>query len=403
MAGTDTQTSAIDVARGYFGAVAAGDRSAQRTWYHRDAVLTLQGTFAGADRSAAIAWFDGLYAAFPNLRFEVLDIAGGDDVAFVHWRLSGTFAGRAGIDLFQGFEPNGANVDTSGCDVVRARDGLVVGIDAYTDGMTIARQLGAMPPQDSAAERGMARLLNARTRLLARAVADEPLQVADGVWRVRGGMGRKVMNAYLIRDGEGVLLFDTGIRQMADALRMQCTRLGGLTRIVLGHGHGDHRGAAAILGAPVLCHADEVQIAQSTDGGISRIDLSSVLPSTRALVPKVLPAWDGGPVEVASTLAEGDEIAGFEVIALPGHSPGQIGLWRERDRLALTSDCFYRINLDTFLGSGPRLPPPETGCEGQVRSSVRRVAALEPDAAWPGHGEPVRGDVLAQLERLADS
>jgi len=39
-------------------------------------------------------------------------------------------------------------------------------------------------------------------------------------------------------------------------------------------------------------------------------------------------SWDSGPLHVSQTLAEGDRVADFEVIHLPGHSPGCIGLWR---------------------------------------------------------------------------
>ena len=41
-------------------------------------------------------------------------------------------------------------------------------------------------------------------------------------------------------------------------------------------------------------------------------------------------------------------------------------------------------------------PDPE-----QTRASIRKIAALEPATAWPGHAEPLTGDVRAQLERAA--
>ena len=34
---------------------------------------------------------------------------------------------------------------------------------------------------------------------------------------------------------------------------------------------------------------------------------------------------------------------------------------------------------------------------------MRKLAALEPAAAWPGHAKPVTGDVRAQLERAAET
>ena len=41
--------------------------------------------------------------------------------------------------------------------------------------------------------------------------------------------------------------------------------------------------------------------------------------------------WDGGPVRIAGTVREGDDVAGFEVVELAGHAPGLIGLWRASD------------------------------------------------------------------------
>ena len=35
-------------------------------------------------------------------------------------------------------------------------------------------------------------------------------------------------------------------------------------------------------------------------------------------------AWDAGPVKIAGTVKEGDDVAGFKVIELPGHAPGEV-------------------------------------------------------------------------------
>jgi hypothetical protein len=39
----------------------------------------------------------------------------------------------------------------------------------------------------------------------------------------------------------------------------------------------------------------------------------------------------------------------------------------------------------------------------QARVSLRKLAAMEPAAAWPGHAKAVTGDVRGQLERAADA
>ena len=395
-------SEAVDTARAYFGAIAQGDRGAQREWYGPDMVGSIHGIVENAPRDELIAWFDAFYAAFPDMGFEVLDLFGdGEDRAVVRWRLTGTFAGPGS---FQGFAPTGARISQEGCDLVWVRDGKVARIEAYTDGMSIARQLGAMPPAGSRAEMRMAGAFNAKTRLGQRLAGDpEAEAVADGVWRLQGVPHAGRCNVYFVRDGDGVLMFDAGARAMTRAVAAAAARLGGLTRIVLGHGHTDHRGTAPGLGVPVHCHPDEVADAEGSGGFRYWPEGLEGLPFPHRQVHRVLhrTVWDGGPVQIAGTVAEGDDVAGFEVVHIPGHAPGLIALWRAEDRLALCSDAFYTLD---FYGrdTAPRLPMAVYNLDTeQARASVRKLAALEPAVAWPGHAEPVRGDVRGALEQAA--
>jgi glyoxylase-like metal-dependent hydrolase (beta-lactamase superfamily II) len=229
--------------------------------------------------------------------------------------------------------------------------------------------------------------------------------VAPHVWVMRGGFPPpRTMNVYLIEDDGGVTLFDAGIEAMTDWIAEAARRLGGLKRIVLGHSHEDHRGAAPGLDAPVLCHPDEVGFAESP-GPTSYFDVGKLEKRLfRALYPRLLHDWDGGPVRVADTVSEGDEIAGFEVKHLPGHAPGLIGLWRESDRLALVSDALYTLDIQTLPPrfGGPRVAHAAfTQDVDAARDSIRKLAALEPATVWAGHADPVTGDCRAQLERAA--
>ena len=61
-------------------------------------------------------------------------------------------------------------------------------------------------------------------------------------------------------------MYDAGARTMVRAVARAGAKLGGIKRVVLGHGHTDHRGAAPALGVPVLCHPDEVQDAEGSGG-----------------------------------------------------------------------------------------------------------------------------------------
>jgi glyoxylase-like metal-dependent hydrolase (beta-lactamase superfamily II) len=234
-------------------------------------------------------------------------------------------------------------------------------------------------------------------------------KVADGVWLLRGD-ARKAMNIYFLADDGGVVQFDAGSRPMTAAARKAADELGGLKRIVLGHAHSDHRGTAPGLGADVYCHPDEVSEAEGEGPYASYWDLSELpFAPTRMLYPRLHRRWDGGPVKIAGTVSEGDEVTGFRVIDFPGHAPGQIGLWRESDRLALVSDVVYLF--DTVRWLGRPLPPGEASVphpvwgwdHAKAKESVRKLAALEPATVCPGHVGPLRGDNLrATLERAAE-
>ena len=238
----------------------------------------------------------------------------------------------------------------------------------------------------------------------------ETTKVADGVWRVAGDF-RKAMSVFLIEHDGGVTMYDAGTKGMVKPIRRAADELGGLKRIVLGHAHHDHRGSAPGLGVPVLCHPDEVTDAEG-DGGYHTFDIEQI-PwwFSRAVYPILLKRiWDGGPVKISDTVAEGDEVAGFKVVHFPGHAVGLIGLWREADRLALVSDTIYQVNSIRLKALPedvrPMVPHPVWAHDyAKSIESVRKLASLGATAIWPGHEdalEGTEGEVRAKLERAAD-
>ena len=223
--------------------------------------------------------------------------------------------------------------------------------------------------------------------------------VAEGVWRVTGGFPLRV-NAFLVREGEGVAVFDAGVESMGPKLRDAADSLGGATRVIIGNAHADHRGGARAIAAPVHCHADERADVEG-DGGAHYFDFATLPLPTRLLTPRMVAAWDGGPLEVSETVAEGDRVGEFEVVHLPGHGPGCIGLWRARDRIAITNDCFALFDPALPRPGRPRLPHPAFNWStDRARESIRKLPALEPATCWPGHYGPLTGDVRAQLEAI---
>jgi len=392
--------SSSEIARRYLDALSRRDLDAAAACWSpggTDRVVGQQLELTAPD--GVIQYFQELFEAFPDFGFEVVDTTTYRDRCAVRWRAHGTFAGPG---RFQGFVANGAKLALEGCDILTVKNELIVSNEVYMDTGDVARQLGLLPPAGSTAERRLTRLQNARTRIGNALGVAAPEAIAAGVWVVRGGRPR-LMNVYLLEDEGGVTMFDAGVAGMTKSLAAAAARFGGIRRVVLSHADADHRGAAPGLEAPVYCHPQEQLAAESPSSFRDYWDLSKLSNWARPVYPTLMRHWDGGPVEIAGAVAEGDEVAGFRVIELPGHAPGQIGLFRESDRLALVSDCFYTLDVQTGIRSAADVPHPAfTQDTDQARDSIRKLAALDPAAAWPGHGRPVAGtDVEAQLRRAA--
>ena len=99
--------------------------------------------------------------------------------------------------------------------------------------------------------------------------------------------------------------------------------------------------------------------------------------------------WCGPARHVDRHLREGDEVAGFKVLDVPGHSPGHIAYWREDDRVLILGDVLN--NMDVVTGR-PGLKDPKpyfTHAPVQNRQSARKLGALEPKLVLFGHGAPL--------------
>lgn len=241
-----------------------------------------------------------------------------------------------------------------------------------------------------------------------RAVPEGLEEVAEGVWLLTGDI-KGAMNVYFIEGPDGeIVQFDAGTKGMTKKNRQVIEEFGGIDRIVLGHAHADHRGTAPGLGVPVYCHPDEVADATSDASIAPYMHLKELeFAPVRWIFPFLLRRWDGGPVEIAGTVEEGDEVAGFKVMHFPGHAPGLIGLWRESDRVALVSDVVYFVDsarMKPLPEGEASVPHPAWAWDHQkAKESVRKLAALEPKVVAAGHEHPLRGENLGEvLLRAAD-
>ena len=214
-------------------------------------------------------------------------------------------------------------------------------------------------------------------------------EIAPGVFQM-ALVPRNGINAYVVGD----VIVDAGLassaKKIVKALSGRTVRAHALT-----HAHVDHAGGSRRL-------VDTLELplwAPAGDAG----DVASGEPALAVSRLRPLLAFMTGfdGVDVARELREGDDVAaGFVVVELPGHSPGQVGYWRASDRVLLTGDVFTNMNLLTTV-VGLHLPPDLLTVDpGRNRESARRVAALEPAVVGFGHG-PVLRDAAPRLKAFA--
>lgn len=237
-----------------------------------------------------------------------------------------------------------------------------------------------------------------------------------------GPWGRAQTNVFLVRGGMGWVLIDAGWAGDADRIEAATRRVLGTGKgpeaIVLTHAHPDHSGAARELAdrwsCPVFLHPDELAIARGDFEAMRTVagplDRWVVLPAMRLMGRRRREAVLAGNTlgDAARTLRPGEPVpglAGWEVVATPGHTPGHISLLRAADRVVIAGDALVTLRLDSVRGLLCRQPglsgPPwyTTWSPAAAVTSIHRLAALCPTVLGPGHGHPLTGPDTAHLVR----
>ncbi len=201
-----------------------------------------------------------------------------------------------------------------------------------------------------------------------------------------------MVNTYLLED----VLIDAGIRRDAGRILRQLKGRT-VTAHALTHAHPDHLGSSHVvceqLEIPFWVGARDAPAASDPALLVESLKhgpLASSPVPVDALIRLFVRAQVSEGHPVARELREGDEVAGFQVLETPGHSPGHVAFWRESDRVLILGDVVW--NFQFALGRpGMTQPLPTSSTDpGLNRDSARRLAALEPALICFGHGPALR-------------
>ena len=238
--------------------------------------------------------------------------------------------------------------------------------------------------------------------------------VAPGVYRLK----IVFVNVYFIEHNGSWALIDAGLSgssgKIIKAAAVQFGKNKAPEAIFLTHGHFDHVGAIKNLlphwNVPVYAHPLEIPYlsgrsnyppADPTVGGGAMSLMSFLYPNN--------------PINIASNLEHytTDTLPGFpewKVFHTPGHAPGHVSFFRERDGTLIAGDAFVTVKQESaaavFSQEQKLHGPPQyfTYNWTDAYESVKLLAALNPAVAATGHGIPMEGELLRlELQELVDN
>ena len=215
-------------------------------------------------------------------------------------------------------------------------------------------------------------------------------EIASGLWMLKGFPPNGI-NVYLMGD----VLVDAATRRAGKRILGQLKGRD-VTAHALTHAHPDHQGASrevcTALGIPYWVGENDAAFAEDPDL------IGSQQNADHPINKLIMRYWLGPGHPVDRRLREGDEVAGFTVLDVPGHSPGHLAYWRESDRVLVAGDVLNNMNI---LTGRPGLYEPKayfTPDPEENRRSIRKLAALGPELIVFGHGPPLRD--RRKLERF---
>jgi glyoxylase-like metal-dependent hydrolase (beta-lactamase superfamily II) len=227
------------------------------------------------------------------------------------------------------------------------------------------------------------------------------MEVAPGIHRIESVLGPRPFSQYLLRD-ERSLLFDTGVKETPGDVILPF--LGGLQPdlVLNSHADVDHYGGNAAIrqAAPralFLAHELDVRWIESTEA-IMHERYGWYAEHGLDYEPDVV-AWLRGaigldtPVDVHLCAGERIRLGArltLEVLHLPGHTPGHIGLWEPVSRSAIVMDAVLGRGL-LDLDKNVIHPPPYFDVAAYL-GAARTLQALAPQRLLTAHYDVMEGE-----------
>jgi glyoxylase-like metal-dependent hydrolase (beta-lactamase superfamily II) len=221
------------------------------------------------------------------------------------------------------------------------------------------------------------------------------MEVARGIHRIEGDLGERYVCQYLLVGEERTLLVDTGLRDMPATVIAPFLDGRRIDDVLISHADVDHCGGNRAMrelapDARFLCgEVDRPWIesnAAMLAGNYRWYEAYGFGPSKDDVAFLERELGGDAPIDVGlrggETLRLGPDRR-LEVLALPGHTAGHLGLWDAETGAAIVIDAVLADGV--YDRSGNRLIPPRYYDAGAYEATIRRLRALDPDLLLTAH------------------
>jgi glyoxylase-like metal-dependent hydrolase (beta-lactamase superfamily II) len=202
------------------------------------------------------------------------------------------------------------------------------------------------------------------------------------------------VNAYLVREDDGLTLVDTTTAGATDDLVTAADEAGApIRRIALTHGHGDHVGSLDALKDRL---GDAVQVLMP--------ELDARIHAGEQVVEGKLPgSWPEVKTSPDVRLSAGDRVGSLEVVPTPGHTPGHVSYLDTRDRALIVGDVFTsygRVAVSSHFYLRFPFATMATWDRPRDVESARQLRTLQPTLLAVGHGPIVQAPDAAMAQAI---
>lgn len=203
------------------------------------------------------------------------------------------------------------------------------------------------------------------------------------------GVATLYANVFLLNTPQGRLLVDTGTMQHAPAFA-RLLRSFNPDAVLVTHSHIDHGGNAFLasrLGFPVLAHPLEHD---RLTGLAHDLPYPAGKPKIGEMVSRLHPKVPAAKLE---HITAGEDLLGWEIVHLPGHTDGQIGL--QRNGILIAADAVVSSE------GGAHLPRQAYNWNHDVAlQTLKHMAGMDLVSILPGHGSALTPQqIRARAER----